>query len=142
MGNRPTMEETYMKFAKLVAERSTCRERHVGSVITSADYERVYSIGYNGNAAGRINSCEGDGSSGGCKCIHSEINALIKCGVTDKNKVMFVTLAPCVMCAKTMVNSGFSKVFYLEDWKNNPGLTILRDASIVVTKLEVWRWNL
>ena len=132
---RPTMVSVYMEFAQLITQRSTCLERQVGCVITSADYENVYSIGYNGNAAGRDNECDGVGYKGSCGCVHAEQNALIKCNVKDKRKLMFCTLAPCTMCAKLMINSGFSKVFYHEDWKSAEGIRILRAAKIEVIKL-------
>ena len=129
------MPVVYMKFAVLIAQRSTCLERQVGCVITSTDYENVYSVGYNGNAAGRDNECDGIGYKGSCGCVHAEQNALIKCNVKDKHKVAFLTLAPCTMCAKLMVNSGFSKVFYHEDWKNTEGIKILEFAKIEVTQI-------
>lgn len=132
---RPSMPVTYMKFAKLMSRRSTCAQRSVGAVITSADFEQVYSVGYNGNAKGRINGCDGLGWKDSCGCIHAEMNALIKCSTKDITKVMFITLAPCSLCAKMMVNSGFSLVYYAEDWKSADGLKILREAGIKVIKL-------
>lgn len=132
---RPGMHAVYMDFALLIAQRSTCLERQVGCVITSADYENVYSVGYNGNASGRLNECDGIGYKGSCGCVHAEQNALIKCNVKDKNKIMFCTLAPCAMCAKLIVNSGFMKVFIRQDWKDTSGIDILTDAGILVSRI-------
>ena len=129
---RPSMEKVYMDFAKSLATRGTCVERQVGVVVTSRDYEQVYSVGYNGNASGRRNTCDHIGWKGSCGCIHAEQNALIKCSVKDKKKVMFMTLSPCPLCAKMMVNSGFSVVFISEVWKDLSGINILKDAGIGV----------
>lgn len=122
-----------MRIAEIVATRSTCKERSVGCIITSSDYENVYSIGYNGGAKGFPNSCDGKGVK--CGCIHAEINALTKCFVKDPYKVMFITLSPCIMCAKSIINSGVSKVYYRELHKDVSGVQLLKSAGIQVIKL-------
>jgi dCMP deaminase len=137
VNRRPTMQEVYMKFAMEIANRSTCKERQVGCVVTSKDFENVYSVGYNGTYAGGANECDNITNKGGCGCVHSEVNALIKCSVKDKQKVIFITLSPCQDCAKLIINSGASKVYYAQDWKNNPGVELLKKANIECIKLEV-----
>lgn len=135
--SRPSMPDIYMDMAFNISMRSTCTERHVGAVITSKDFENVYSIGYNGNYKGGPNTCDHVGIK--CGCIHAEINALIKCSIKDKQKVMFVTLAPCEMCAKTMINSGFSTIYYGCSWKDNPGISLLEGAGIKCIHLEQYQ---
>ena len=78
--DRPRFEEIYMKMAKLMAERSTCVRLHVGTVITSTDFRKVLSVGYNGNASGLHNGCDST-EPGKCGCLHSEENAVINCDV-------------------------------------------------------------
>ena len=56
---RPTFDEVYMAFARSIALRSTCLRKQVGTVITSVDHRRVLAIGYNGNASGLPNICDG-----------------------------------------------------------------------------------
>jgi dCMP deaminase len=131
--NRPSMPEVHMRFALDLANRSTCNERSVGCVITSSDFENVYSVGYNGNYVGGSNGCDHKGHK--CGCLHAEVNALIKCYVKDKDKVAFVTLAPCENCAKAMINSGFSKVYYAVSWKDNPGIQLLNWAGVECIQL-------
>lgn len=128
------MEEVFMRFAIDLSKRSTCEERSVGCVIASPDFETIYSVGYNGNYKGGPNGCDHLGVK--CGCIHAEINALIKCGVKDKDKVAFVTLAPCEACAKAMINSGFSRVYYGESWKDNPGIKLLSWAGVTCSLLK------
>jgi deoxycytidylate deaminase len=38
------------------------------------------------------------------------------------------------MCAKAIVNSGISEVYYLTDYREEGGLVILRDAGLLVDK--------
>ncbi len=132
---RPEMTQIMIELAERLASRSVCEKRHVGAVITSKDLQRIYSMGYNGGPKGFDNVCM-------CKlgnkygCVHAEQNAMVKCNVVDKEKIMFVTLAPCTMCATLMINEGgYAAVYYKEDWKDNPGLKLLRAAGIQVYKV-------
>jgi len=129
------MVSVYLRFARIVSERSTCARLKVGAVITTSDMEQVLALGYNGNAKGFPNECDSD-EPGKCGCIHAEVNALIKCGKKDRKKVMFVTNAPCAHCAKLIVNSGFSLVHYLDDYRSSAGLLILKQAGITVRRFE------
>jgi len=38
--------------------------------------------------------------------VHAEENALLKAGAIEKDKVMFLTHTPCVMCAKRRSTAG------------------------------------
>jgi peptide/nickel transport system substrate-binding protein len=42
--HRPSFERIYMDLAKTLANRSTCKRLHVGTVITSTDYRKVLAI--------------------------------------------------------------------------------------------------
>jgi dCMP deaminase len=113
---RPTFQEIYMELAVRLAQRSTCQQKQVGCVITSEDFTRILGIGYNGNYKGGPNQCDNPNATGQsrCGCTHSETNGIAKCDNTIPNKVMFVTITPCTMCAKLIINSGFSTVYVNE----------------------------
>lgn len=120
----------FAKFAKDLAKQSKCKERQVAAVITDKSLSQVYSIGINGGPKGLVDCmCAIEGKYG---CIHAEINALVKCRSDDKDKVMFVTLSPCISCAAAIINApgGFSAVYYLEEWKNTEGIKLLKQAGI------------
>lgn len=122
----------FKRFAQDLATLSKCSERHVAAIITDKDLSQVYSIGLNGGPKGLVDCmCKIDGKYG---CVHAEINALVKCRSNAPDKVMFVTLAPCKQCAAAIINApgGFSTVYYLEDWKNDYGLKLLKAAGIRV----------
>lgn len=133
---RPTLEQIFGHFARIVATRSTCVRLQVGSVITSGDFTRVLSIGYNGNARGLPNSCDRE-EPGNCGCIHSEINALLKLDYTEPEKVMFVTDSPCVACAKAIINAGVGRLLYLREYRCSEGVDLLRRAGVTVERLEL-----
>ena len=126
----------FANFAKELAALSKCTERKVAAVITDKDMTQVYSIGVNGGPKGLLDCMCGLGEK--YSCVHAEINALVKCTSTDKDKVMFVTLSPCVACAAAIINApgGFSTVYYMEEWKSTEGIKLLKQAGIKVIHLQ------
>jgi dCMP deaminase len=110
--DRPSFRQIYMRMAHELAGRSTCRRLQVGCVITSTDYRKVLSVGYNGNASGLPNDCDSDEESK-CGCLHAEENAVINCDSPRYvEKVVFCTHLPCRMCAKRIINMGGVQVVY------------------------------
>ena len=135
---RPSFEDIFMDLAISIARRSTCKRLQVGTVITTDDYRKVISIGYNGNASGFPNTCDKD-AVGACGDVHSEANAIINCdsprGIW---KNVFVTVQPCVMCAKYLVNLGhIACVYYQEPYRLTDGLDVFAYANIKVQRV---RW--
>ena len=135
---RIPLEEVYMRMAEELAKRSTCARTQVGSVIASADLTQVLGIGYNGNARGLPNRCDRP-EPGNCGCLHSEANALIKAGAQTPGKVMFVTVSPCVMCAKMIVNSNVTRVCYRSAYRDPAGVEVLRESGVEALQYDRWR---
>jgi len=134
---RPSFEFIHMEMAKLIARRSTCARLQVGCVIASADYRKVLSVGYNGNASGLANECDTT-TPGSCGCLHGECNAIINCdSPRSVEKIVFVTDLPCKMCAKMIVNLGnVQRVYYGRDYRLRDGEEILKLAGILIEKFE------
>ncbi len=129
--------EVYMRMAEELAKRSTCVRLQVGTVVTDALLQNVVAIGYNGNARGLPNRCDST-VPGQCGCIHSEINALVKAPGTVRDKVVFVTNSPCIMCAKLMINSGVSHVFYRRAYRDPSGIELLGSAGVTPVLYDRW----
>jgi dCMP deaminase len=127
-----------MRMAEELAKRSTCTRLSVGTVLTDPLLEHVVSIGYNGNARGFPNKCDSD-EAGRCGCIHSEMNALVKAPGDMRDKVAFITASPCVMCAKLMVQSHVSHVFYRTGYRDPSGLEVLDRGGVVTVQYTRWR---
>ncbi len=134
---RPTFEEIYMELAILMSKRSTCERLKVGCVITSTDFRKVLAVGYNGNASGFHNGCDGI-VPGQCGCLHAEENAIISCTAQRyEKKYIFVTNSPCVMCAKRIINlGGVEHVYYKELYRIHDSIYTLKQAGIPVTQLK------
>jgi len=130
--SRPNWDEIWMDFCHAIAKRSYDPRFQVGSVIVTEDNCQVLAIGYNGNYAGGPNEVESQvpGNSG---MLHAEINALIKLDYNNpKKKKLYLTLSPCRMCAKAIVNSGIDEVIYKEAYRDMSGVDILKKSGIKV----------
>ena len=129
--SRPNFDDIFMELAVNLAKRSHCIKRHVGAVLTKDT--RIISIGYNGPPSGTHNcdeewpgvGCPRD-SKGGCSlAIHAEQNAILY-AVKNKTDVegasLFLTLSPCLACARIIYSTGIKRVLYLNSYAEHKGL--------------------
>ena len=123
-----------MEFAHSISKRSYDPRHRVGAVVVTDDNTQVLAVGYNGNYAGGPN-CVESSSPGESGMIHAEINALIKCDYNNpKRKKMYVTLSPCRMCSKAIINAGIDEIVYDEEYRDTSGIELLKEANILVKK--------
>ncbi len=130
---RPAFDDIYMELAVNLAKRSHCVKRHVGAVL--AKDTRIISVGYNGPPSGTHNCDEEFGehgcskdSKGSCSlAIHAEHNAILF-AVKNKTSVeggtIYVTLSPCIACARIIYTMGIKRVVYLNSYAQYKGLSI------------------
>lgn len=129
--SKPEFDDIFMELAVNLAKRSHCIKRHVGAVLTKDT--RIISIGYNGPPAGTHNcdeqwpdeGCPRD-SKGGCSlAIHAEQNAILY-AVKNKTSVegatLYVTLSPCLACARIIFSMGIEKVIFLNSYAQYKGI--------------------
>jgi dCMP deaminase len=127
---RPTFTKIFMDMAIILAHRSVDSKYKVGVVIASEDNHQVLSIGYNGNYHGgpNVRDSEETGKSG---FIHGEINALLKLDYNlPKRKVMYLTMAPCMDCAKAIIQANIYSVIFKDDYLENEGIALLKSVGI------------
>jgi dCMP deaminase len=67
------------------------------------------------------------------------VNALIKAPGAVKDKVVFVSNSPCVMCAKLIINSGVTHVFYRHAYRDPSGIELLASAGVIAVLYDRWR---
>jgi len=128
---KPTFDQIYMELAVKIAQRSHCVKRHVGAVLSKDT--RIVSIGYNGPPAGTHNcdeewpetGCERD-SHGSCSlAIHAEQNAILWASSNNVSLVgaeLYLTLTPCLPCARIIFSVGIKKVTFLKSYAEYKGL--------------------
>jgi len=143
---RPSWEDYFMDIARLVASRSTCLRRQVGAVIVKD--KNVLTTGYNGTPSG-VRHCQETGClrdrlqvpSGQrhelCRGLHAEQNAIIqaaKHGVNISGGTLYCTNAPCVICAKMLINAGLSRIVYLDGYPDDLAQELLLESGIEVSE--------
>ncbi|XP_013115212.1 probable deoxycytidylate deaminase [Stomoxys calcitrans] len=126
-------DDYFMATAVLSSQRSKDPVTQVGAVIVNED-NRIVAIGYNGFPS----RCEDDEfpwyklseiedqldkdqqldpmNDKKMFVVHAEANAILNKNCANlKNTRLYTTLFPCNECAKLIVQSGISKVFYISD---------------------------
>jgi len=140
---RPTWENICMNLAEQISYRSTCSnpDRKVGCVIVDGNHQRVLAWGYNGVAKGEDHACEYDpmrpakvNESGyRCSCVHAEQNALAKMNTFEPcRKIMYITLSPCMMCARLIINAGIDTVIVNSLYNDSAPIDLLVRSGIDV----------
>jgi dCMP deaminase len=146
---KPSFDEIYMDLAMNLARRSHCVKAQVGAVLTKDT--RIVSLGYNGPPAGTHNcdiewpgvGCPRD-SKGSCSlALHAEQNAILyatKNNVQLEGCTLYVTLSPCIACARVIFSIGIKKVIYRDsyaEFKNLPtdeGVDFLKKFGVKVER--------
>ena len=134
--SRPSWDSIWMEMSESISRRSYDPRYQVGVVIVTEDNTQVLAVGYNGNYAGGPNEVESEepGFSG---FIHAEINALLKTDYNNpKKKKMYITLSPCRMCAKAIINAGISEIVYKETYRDQSSLDLLRTQNVNVRQFD------
>lgn len=129
--HRPSFDNIYMELALNLAKRSHCVKIQVGAVL--AKDTRIISLGYNGPPA-HTHNCDMEWPESGCArdrkggcslAIHAEENAIL---YAAKNKsdvsgsTLYVTLSPCLPCARIILTTGIKKVIYYASYADYKGL--------------------
>lgn len=148
---RPSFDEIYMDLAVNLSQKSHCVKVRVGAVLTKDT--RIISLGYNGPPAGTHNcdeqwpdvGCPRD-SKGSCSlALHAEQNAILyaaKNNASIEGSTLYVTLSPCIACARIIFTTGIKKVFFLNSYAefkgipSDEGVDFLRKFGVQVEKFE------
>lgn len=154
---RSTTDELFMMKAMVMATRSGCLKFYAGAVIVDSD-NRIVSSGYNG-PCGKIESCSSRAenglvkacykddagishdhkNSGRCPAIHAEENALYLAGrERAKGNRMYITIFPCLECARRIGANGIEEVVYLFDYPEKAdAMRELERQDVKVRKLDL-----
>ncbi len=149
--HKPSFNQIFMNLATDLAGRSHCVRAQVGAVLTKDT--RIISIGYNGPPSGTHNcdeewpdkGCDRD-SKGSCSlALHAEENAIlyaVKNGSKIEGSTLYTTLSPCIACARLILSSGISQVYYKDSYaaykglNSDEGVDFLKRFGVNITQLE------
>ena len=128
-------DKFFLGIAIEMSKASYCKRKKVGAIIVKDD--NIISFGFNGTISGFPNKCECKGVTKD-DVLHAESNAIAKCSkstYSSSGATMYVTLSPCFDCAKIIIQSGISRVVYIEKYRDDEGIKLLKKAKINVFQL-------
>ena len=143
MPNQNDLDKTYIEMAESWARLSKARRKQVGCLIVKDG--TIIADGYNGTPSGFDNDCEyideksfDDELITKPEVLHAETNAITKLAKSTQsslNATMYITVSPCIDCAKLIIQAGIKRVVYKEFYRNDDGIKLLEEASICVDEL-------
>ena len=132
------LDKRYLRMARIWSENSYCTRRKVGALIVKD--KMIISDGYNGTPSGFENICEDENNVTKPYVLHAEANAITKVAASSnssKDATIYVTSAPCIECAKLIIQSGIKRVVYSEKYRVEDGCNLLRRAGITIEHIEL-----
>lgn len=132
------LDRRYMKMAVIWSENSYCRRRKVGALIVKD--KMIISDGYNGTPAGFENVCEDEENKTLPYVLHAEANAITKIACSNNSSsgaTLYVTDAPCIECAKLIIQAGIKRVVYSRKYRLDDGINLLKRTNVTVEYLEM-----
>ena len=148
--NRPSWDEYFLNMVDVVGTRSTCDRGKIGCVIVRD--RRILATGYAGSPSG-TDQCDTHGhqmktvthadksQSEHCvRTIHSELSGLLQCarfGIATEGATVYVTMTPCINCAKALINAGIVKVIARKGYQTSSDtFDLFKQAGIEYTQIE------
>lgn len=131
------LDQRYLRMARIWAENSYCTRRQVGALIVKD--KMIISDGYNGTPSGFPNVCEGEDGLTLPYVLHAEANAITKIARSGNNSdgaTLYVTDAPCIECAKLIIQAGIKRVIYNRAYRLTDGIELLGQAGIEVKQVD------
>ena len=131
---RASWDDYFMSIAQVVATRSTCPRKYVGSVLVRN--RTILSTGYNGSIRGMPHCSDVGHMMEDNHCvatIHAEANAIIqaaKNGVMIDGASCYVTASPCWSCFKQLANAGVTRICYGEFYRDERIFEVAKQINI------------
>jgi dCMP deaminase len=128
--------ETFTKILKNIRDLSNSSTTKVGCIALRKDFSKIASFGYNGSFSGaglnvETGTEEDSLNPGESGFIHAEVNMIAKFKEYDpENYIVLLTLSPCKMCTKILVNAGFKHVYWIDDYRSLDHLEIFKQCKI------------
>ena len=129
MMDRPSWDEYFKEIVQVTSKRSPCDRLKVGCILVHKN--RIISQGYNGF----LPDCPHESivrNDHEQATIHAEQNAICDCakrGVSTLESIVYVTHYPCIICTRLLLASGISEIKYIEDYKNDPLVSVFCEQS-------------
>ena len=129
-------DDQYMRMAEIWAENSHCERSKVGALIVKD--KTIISDGYNGTPSGMTNCCEDHEGNTLPYVLHAEANAIAKLAtstISSEGSTLYVTMSPCLQCAKMIIQAKIERVVYRHKYRDDSGINLLLLAGVWVDQV-------
>ena len=136
MEERPDWDSYFKEIVSVTASRSPCSRLKVGCLLVKDN--RIISQGYNGFLPGcpHKSIVRDDHEQA---TIHAEQNAICDCakrGVSCNGATAYVTHYPCLICARLLLASGISKIYYVHEYKKDKLVDVFtKQKNVEITQI-------
>ena len=141
------LKNYFLEVLKASEKNSTCQRLQVAALLIKNN--RIVSTGWNGVPSGFKHCNEVFNKKTITKEkhknfsenyeLHAEQNCIAfaaKYGITTEKTEMYVSVAPCVNCAKLIIAAGIKTVYYRDDYdREKKGINLLKKANIKIKKI-------
>lgn len=129
----------YLDIANRIGQQSYAVRFKVGALLVKDN--NILSFGYNGTPHGRDNTCEFN--VGGTlltkkEVLHAESNAIAKVAKSTQSSegaTLYLSLSPCLECAKLIVQSGIKRVVFETKYRDEKPIKFLEECGITVEQM-------
>jgi dCMP deaminase len=128
--------EQFSRILLEIAKLSNSSTNKVACMALHRNFTKIASFGYNGSYSGapinpKTGTEEDSLNPGESGFIHAEVNMIAKFREIDPhNYIVLLTLSPCKMCTKILVNSGFRYIYWIENYRETEHLRIFDECGI------------
>lgn len=132
------LDKKYMRIAYIWSENSYANRRKVGCIIVKDNM--IISDGWNGTPSGFPNICEDENNVTYPYVLHAEANAITKLAKSTNTSIgatLYVTMSPCIECAKLIIQSEIKRVVYSETYRITDGIDLLKQAGIQIEQIVI-----
>jgi len=129
----------YLDIAERVAQMSHAVRAKVGALMVKDG--NILGFGWNGMPGGMDNTCEHFENMNlvtNSEVSHAEENLLgkiAKSTVSSEGATVYITLSPCIHCAKLLATCGIKKVVFRDQYRDNDGAEFLSELGIAVIQI-------
>jgi dCMP deaminase len=145
MNKQARYDQMYLDICERISHMSFAVRAKVGAILVKDD--NIISMGWNGMPSGFNNNCEyqkPNCSFGNIitkpEALHAESNCISKVAKSSNSSLgatMYITMSPCMDCAKLIVQSGVSRVVYKKFYRDKKVLDFLLECGIIIESKEI-----
>lgn len=133
-------DQMYLDICERISLMSFANRAKVGAILVKDD--NIIAMGWNGTPKGFDNECEHNPNPSLShtlvtkpEVLHAESNCISKVARSTQSSLgatMYITISPCMECAKLIAQSGIVKVVYKSFYRDKKSLDFLKKCGIIV----------